>query len=143
MLVDTAETELLRRLKAARLAPEALDPWEAWKVFKEFLAVPLLEDAYDAASFQCGVDTEVENPEAFAIFTRQFSRRHGKTDELVGRVVVELRYDPLAVPWKGSAEVRSHDFPTLGEFASVVEGLPEFQGVVSRRPRESEVYSDD
>lgn len=143
MLIDNAEAELLRRLRAARLDPEALDPWEAWKVFKSFLAVPLLEDAYDAASFQCGMDTAVEDPEAFAIFARQFSRRHGKTDELVGRVVVELRYDPLQVPWKGSTELWSHDFPTLGEFTAVVEGLSEFQGVVNLQPRDSEVYSDD
>jgi hypothetical protein len=35
----------------ARLSPTALDPWEAWKVFKRFLEIPV-EDVYDAASFQ-------------------------------------------------------------------------------------------
>jgi hypothetical protein len=39
--------------------------------------------------------------------------------------------------------VWTHDFPTLEEFASVVEAQPQFQTVVNSRPLQTDVYDDE
>src|SRR2546426_5068182 len=93
MLPSEAEPELLNRFTAAGLAPGALDPWEAWKVVKQYLHSEV-HGVYDAASFQCGQfpDDGGEGESFYATFARQFSKWEGKEDAPIRRVVVEVRY---------------------------------------------------
>jgi hypothetical protein len=144
MLPSEAEPELVNRFIAAGLAPGALDPWEAWKVFKQYLHSEV-HGVYDAASFQCGQfpDDGGEGESFYATFARQFSKWEGKEDAPIRRVVVELRYGLDQIRPGALAEVWTHDFPTLEEFASVVEGLPQFQAAMSITPEHTEVYGEE
>ena len=143
MLPTQAEPDLVTRLAAAGLAPEALDPWEAWKVFKRSLEAEV-EGVYDAAAFQCGRFEDEDGGESFyACFVRQFSQWEGETDEPIRRVVLELSYRPAKIPLDAAAEVWTHDFATREEFASVVEGLPQFQAAMSGLPAHTEVYAEE
>src|SRR2546427_10702801 len=92
MLPSEAEPELLNRFTAAGLAPGALDPWEAWKVFKQYLHSEV-HGVYDAASFQCGQfpDDGGEGESFYATFARQFSKWEGKEDAPIRRGGVGLR----------------------------------------------------
>ena len=139
-----AETEgaLLQLLEEARLAPDALDPWEGWRVFKVFCAREV-EDVYDAASFQAGCfEVEGGGEHPFAHFIRQFSERQDGQDVGVRRVVMALEYSGSGTN-EIDAEVWTHDFHSFEEFASVVEGLPQFQALVAQRPLRTEVYSEE
>ena len=139
-----ADLELLRRLEAAGLDPSALDPWEAWKVFKAYLRVPVAEDLYDSASFQCDrLDDLPEGSDFSAYFVRQFSRWEARRDTGIRRVVIEFSYGPLSNQPTDATEVWTHVFPTLEEFASVVEAQPQFQTVINSRPRRTDVYDDE
>ena len=144
MLPTQAEQELIARLTAAGLSPEALHPRDAWKVFKEYLHIEV-QGVYDAASFQCGPfpDDGGEGESFYVKFVRQFSRLEGKEEAPVRRIVMELCYGPHQIQPGVPAELWTHDFPTLENFASVVEGLAQFQAAMSATPKHSKVYGED
>jgi hypothetical protein len=143
MNVALAEQELLRRLVVAGLDPDVLDPWEAWKIFKDYLRSPV-EGVYDAAAMLCRRFPNNEGGEDFYLsFVRQFSRWEGKEDAPLRRVVVDFRFDAGAFNDQARAEVWTHDFPTLAEFASVVEGMPQFQAAINARPRATDIWSEE
>jgi hypothetical protein len=144
MLAHDAEAEYLRRLTDAQLELTALDFWETWRVFKTFLAVPVVDDVYDAASFQCeAIPGEEGPPDVLVYFVRQFSRRRRNgIDALVTRVVTEFIYPPLPRLKLVSTDMWTHDFPTLAEWASAVEGLEQFQQVQAARASTTCVYGD-
>jgi hypothetical protein len=144
MQIAQAEAELLRRLEAAGLDPDVLDPWESWKVFKAYLQAPVDGDVYDAASFQCGRFEDAEDGQTFsALFLRQFSEREGEEDVGIRRVVVEFAYGPTAIRPQTALEVWTHDFATPSEFASVVEASLQFQALLNVRPRRTDVYGEE
>ena len=73
MKLPQTEVELRRQLVSARLDPDQLDPWAAWKIFREFLHREV-DDVYDAASFQyiaASDEAETEPPTMF--WVRQFT----------------------------------------------------------------------
>jgi len=143
MLPTQAEPDLVARLAAAGLTPEALDPWRAWKVFKRSLDSEV-EGVYDAAAFQCGRFEDEDGGESFyACLVRQFSRWEDEEDAPIRRVVMELRYRPADIPLDVPTEVWTHDFPTRADFATVVEGLPQFQAAMSAVPTHTEVYGEE
>lgn len=76
-------------------------------------------------------------------FVRQFSQRDGPDDAPVGRVIIELDYDPSAIKPAVPVETWTLDYATLSEFASVVEGLPQFQAALNARPRATDVYREE
>ena len=134
MQVTDAESELLDRFDAADLNPLALDPWEAWKVFKGYLHTEVEDDIYDAASVQ------VDHYHIY--FIRQFSQWQGNRDAGILRIVVDLSFSPAKHPFERT-EFWTHDFPTLADFASVVEGDSQFQTAMTTPLRQSEVYAQD
>ena len=144
MRVSDAEDEYLARLAAAGLDATALDFWETWRVFKDFLAVQPLEDVYDAASFQCGLFPAGAGPgEAAVYLVRQFSRRLANgPDVLVGRVVTEFCYEYSRRLDIEAADVWTHDYPTLSDWASTVEGLEQFQKVQAATAAGTSVYAE-
>jgi len=144
MQIANAETELVRRLEAAGLSPTALEPWETWRVFKNYLQASVDGDVYDAASFQCGRFEDDHDELAFRMtFVRQFSEWDGSEDTGIRRVVVDFDYGPIGPHQAAPIEIWTHDFPTLAEFASVVEASPQFQVLLNTRPRRSEVYGEE
>jgi len=137
-----SEGVLLKRLTKAELNPDALDLWEGWRVFKAFCAQEV-EGVYDAASFQSGrFEVEEGGERICASIIRQFSERDGDRDEGVRRVVMAFEYSPESAV-DASAEVWTHDFESFAEFASVVEGLGQFQSLLNRQPLRTEVYSEE
>ena len=125
----------LEHLASQALDPESLDPWSGWRAFKDFLRMEV-EDVYDAAAIQFQV--EDERPSMFLV--RQFTQRATDAEDvLLGRLIVEFQYD------KGECqeqEIWTLDFPSLEEWASVVEGEPTFQALVNLAPKATEVYYD-
>jgi hypothetical protein len=133
-------------LDASHQDLEGLDPWEAWRTFKQFLHAEI-EDGYDSASLQFDIfpDDLLTSHEATLLLIRQFSDRRGpdSEDELLGRVVLEFRYPAVPFQTFPRTDVWSLDFPTLAEWASVVEGMPCFQEAMARRPAATALYYDD
>lgn len=143
-LIQT-EVELRRQLVSARLDPDQLQPWPAWKIFREFLHREV-EDMYDAVSFQyVASDDEVEAAPPTMFWVRQFTQRDPVTDEdeLVGSLIVEFQYDPDAIPLHDDTEVWSLDYPDLEQWSSVVEGLPQFQDAVNHEPVMTRVHFEE
>jgi len=150
--VALADTRLRELLDAAGLTPEGLDPWEAWRVFKVYLREPVEGGVYDAASFQSGrFDLEDGRDLVCALLVRQFSAWEAEGDQddaehidaPIRRVVVEFRYSPETARLHEEIEIWTHDFPTLPEFAAVVEGTPAFQQAMSLEPIETAVYAEE
>ena len=146
MLIRDATPALRRSLEAAGLAMHQLDPWEAWKVFKQWLRVEI-EDGYDTVCMQfLPIDPEGDPiDEATLLFVRQFKERQDAedTDELIGRIVLELRYPAAKLLAFPPVDVWGLDFPTLEEWASVVEGNACFQQAMAIRPLFSDVFYDE
>ncbi len=126
------------QLTELRLDPDHLDPWAGWRAFKEFLKQEV-EGPYDAASVQ----VQPEDDATSMFFVRQFSQREGRSsdgdDVLLGRLIVELQYDSSPLP---EQEVWTLDYPTLEEWAAVVEGEPWFQVLINRKPTFTDIYYD-
>ena len=145
MKLPQTEVELRRLLVSARLDPDQLEPWAAWKIFREFLHREV-EDVYDAASFQyIAANDEIESEPPTMFWVRQFTERSAETgdDELVGSLIVEFQYDPDTMPDHDDAEVWSLDYPDLEQWSSVVEGLPQFQDAVNREPTGTRVHFEE
>jgi hypothetical protein len=148
MKLTQTEVELRRQLVSARLDPDILDPWPAWKIFREFLHREV-EDTHDAVSFQYNAsdndeaESDSEPPTMF--WVRQFTERDAVTgeDELVGSLIVEFQYDPDTMPPHDDAEVWSLDYPDLEQWSSVVEGLPQFQDAINREPAATRVHFEE
>jgi hypothetical protein len=125
-------------LATQSLLPERLDPWSGWRAFKDFLRQEV-DGVYDAAA----VLFERENEGVSMFLVRQFSEREDvgedAEDQLVGRLIVEFQYDVQALP---DEEVWTLDYPTLEEWASVVESTRSFQTLVNQQPRFTDVYYD-
>jgi len=137
-----SEAQLLRLLQQARLSPPALDPWEAWKVFKRFLEIPV-DDVYDAASFQYSISEVEGETSTFGTFTRQFSTFERGVDEGIRQVVVDFEYSPEEMRNTVPVEVWTHDYPSLADFSSVVEAQPQFQDMCNCTPRRTDVWSEE
>jgi hypothetical protein len=140
--VSESANELLGLLAADGLAEDTLDPWLTWKVFKKYLAQPV-DEVYDAASFQTAFEAEVGPPRLYAMFVRQFSERNGEEDVGIRRVVVEFELDPGRTLLSSRAEIWTLDFPTGGDFATVVEGNELFQWLCNSRPVTTRVFSEE
>jgi|GEM_PF-2009182 len=146
MLIRESCRALQKTLQESGQALDHLEPWEAWKTFKQFLRSEV-HDGYDAASLQF-VPLEPDgdpDDEASLLLVRQYTERDATTgeDDLIGRVVLELRYAAKHFLEFQPVEVWTLDFPTLDEWASVVEGMPCFQEGMAREPLFTEVYYDD
>jgi hypothetical protein len=136
-------------LREAGLAPEALDPWEGWKVFKAFLRDPV-EGAVDDALVQFGRYDDPEGPRVHLYLARQLSDVRAadapEFDEQFAHLVCDLAYESAALPPGGvdaETEVWSQDFPSRAAFVDYVEALPSFQALMNTRPLASAVFLED
>ena len=131
-LADAEET-LGAMLAEAGMDPDVLDPWEAWKVFKRFLRVPMAAQA-EKASFQCGIDRSDEpEPRFYMEIFRQFDEPAGKSTLPVGAVGLEFNFDPDTFPVAEEREIWG-EAGRLDVFIAAVEASPEFQAAMNARP---------
>lgn len=146
MRIRDAAPTLRQSLEAAGYSMDQLEPWEAWKAFKEWLRLEIV-DGLDTASVQFLPQDPDDDPgdEAVLAFVRQFTQRQdcGEADELIGRVVLELRYPAAKLSAHAPFETWSLDFPLLEEWVSVVEGIPGFQHAMSLTPLFTDVFYED
>lgn len=143
MLIREACRTLQQALQASGQALDRLDPWEAWRDFKAFLQREV-EDARDVGSMQF-LPLDPDDDEACLFVVRQFSERTPGTgaDEPIGRVVLELRFAATHFQALQATDLWTLDFPTLEQWASVVEGQRAFQEAMARTPLFTEVYYED
>jgi len=146
MLIRDTTRLLREHLLGSGQSLEHLDPWQAWKAFKHSLHTAVT-DGYDAAALQFapGSLNPAAPEEARLFLIRQFTERDPADgeDQLLGRVVVELLYPAEQFRRFEPVDLWSLDFPTLEEWATIVEGLPPFQEAMAREPSGSEVYYDE
>lgn len=143
MRITDSEAELHRQLIAAGLDPEHLEPWEAWKAFKRFLATPMAIDD-EGISVQCRRE-EADEGEfmVYLQWIRQFAAVEAGTDVPVRYVGIEFGYRPSELPFDGHIELWSYDFPALADFAANVEGLAVFQRALNVTPVFTELISGE
>lgn len=147
-----AVVELRRRLIAAGLAPDRVDPWEAWKVFKSFLRVPV-ETFVDDAMVQFGVYLDDDRLwRAHLYLVRQLSAPRlepaADTGEPVSHIVLEIAFQPSPPPaedeaWGGEYEMWSMDFDSLDDFVAEVESELSFQRLLGTPVDWSAVYAEE
>jgi len=140
MKIIDLEAQLTRLLTDAKLVPDHLEPWPAWKVFKAFMQLPV-DCESDAASFQCSAEQdEAGEAHFFVEFIRQCSVTERGEDSPVAGVGIELFYDLEQFPATDDQQVWSYDFPSFAAFAAHVEGLAEFQAAMNERPSRTELW---
>ena len=141
----------LRRMFAERgLAPDALEPWDAWKVFKAYLRTPVdaaLDGVVDDAVAQYGVYLDADGAErAHLYLAREFSTPEGQEGGgalPVTHVVCDLAFEPGALPRAARGEFWTQDAPTLEAFVDHVEADAGFQALMGARPLNSSVYVEE
>jgi hypothetical protein len=76
-------------------------------------------------------------------FVRQFTQREDASSDAahvhLGRLIIEFQYDSRQFP---EQEVWSLDYPSLEEWAAIVEGERWFQMLINREPTFTDVYYD-
>jgi hypothetical protein len=149
MDIESAQRELEAMFVQSGMAPNTLDPWEGWKVFKAFLRKPL-GGGYDTAGVQLVVNSDGQALHLIRQISRRSNERpmdDGPDDEIIWMLTVELRYRNARLAATPELDLWLMDFRTLEEFASVVEGEPSFQAAMAARPHATlcctpEPYSD-
>jgi len=143
MRISAAETELRRQLEAAALNPDHLDPWEAWKVFKQFLGTPAaIED--EGASVQFSREQSPEGQSSiYQNWIRQFAAVEDGEDTPVRYVTIEFEYRSQDLPFEKDVELWSYDFPDIAAFAAHVEALDLFQHALSAEPVGTDIICEE
>lgn len=112
-------------LDAAGFNENRPDPNLAWRVFREFAAVPVIA-ADDALLFQCGTYDFTGREQFHWNLTRQFSLEEEGEYAGMEQLQLTVLYEPAAELRPLEASVWSSDFESLEEFFAEVEALPEF-----------------
>jgi hypothetical protein len=131
------------QLEAAGMAAGAMDPWEAWKGFKLFAAIPI--DTPDEGLSVQGVREVSDRVEGAGYLTlvREFTTPDGDEDSPCWWVGIEFTYPPGSVPDLEELEIWSFDYPDLASFAAAVESEPAFQAAMNARPMASAVLAQE
>ena len=130
---------LVGMLAGRGLAPEALDSWRAWVVFKQYARV--VDEIPDP-----GISVQIRRQRASGEVSLFMLRQVVEPDEdwlrPVGGVVCELCFDdPPATA--GNFETWTFDCGTFERFVDLVERHPGFADLIVRRPVRSAVYWED
>ena len=143
--VETTQ-RLIHLLDESGLAPDLLQPWPAWKVFKRFLREPVDGAASDAL-VQMGAYIDAEGPRIHLYLVRQFSDELAhdlpECDEQLAHLVCDLIFpaaSPRAIRFH---ELWSQDFPSHAAFIDAVESDPVFQSLMNTEPTSSRIYWEE
>jgi hypothetical protein len=143
--VETTE-RLIDLFNESGLAPDLLQPWPAWKVFKRFLREPVDGAASDAL-VQIGSYIDPEGPRIHLYLVRQFSDELAhdlpERDEQVAHLVCDLVFpaaSPRAVRFH---ELWSQDFRSHSAFIDAVESDSAFQKLMNAEPVASTIFWEE
>ena len=143
--VETTQ-RLIHLLDESGLAPDLLQPWPAWKVFKRFLREPVDGAASDAL-VQMGAYIDAEGPRIHLYLVRQFSDELAhdlpECDEQLAHLVCDLVFpaaSPRAIHFH---ELWSQDFHSHAAFIDAVESDPVFQSLMNTEPTSSKIYWEE
>lgn len=136
--------QILRsQLEAAGLAEDSLDPWESWKVFKTFAAIPI-DTPDEGLSVQGVREAGGETPTGcYLTLVREFTTPEGDDDSPFAWVGIEFTYAPDTAPGLGELELWSFDFPDIAAFSAAVESQPAFQAAMNARLVASAVLAEE
>ena len=130
-------------LLPARLDPLAGEPWEAWKVFKAFLRVPVAV-ADEGISVQAAIEPVATADEAlFLTMMRLFTTIEEGDDTPFRWVGLELTFAPATVPSLPDIELWSYDYEDLPAFIAAVESHPGFQQAMNAPVLASELVAQE
>jgi hypothetical protein len=149
---------LRQALVAQRLDPERLDPWLAWKTFKQFLRSAEWNDSefvfvglgiehQDDQYWHLTLVREFEHlgrtiPQP-SLLRKEHLQRKPREPTALWDVVCDLRY-PLAGPFaKGRSEYSSGHYPTIEAFVGAVEADSLFQAAMAAAPVGSTLYEEE
>ena len=130
---------LLAMLAGRGLAPETLDPWRAWVVFKQFVRV--VDEVPDP-----GVSVQLTRTTRRTVtlsFVRQVVEQ-GDDDWLVpvGGLVVQCEFDNWK-PGDDEPEFWSFDFGSFDRFVDLVEQNPAIADRLTQKASRSRVSWED
>lgn len=128
---------LLALLAAQGFAPEQIDPWRGWVIFKQFIRVAD-ETPDPGASVQIS-PAGPDKGEVSLALVRQVVEPDDDRLEPVGGVVCEFTFAGQPRP-ADSLELWSFDFPSFAGFVDFVEQRPEFADLVVQTPLRTAVY---
>jgi hypothetical protein len=140
-------TERLQHLFAeAGLAPDLLQPWLAWKVFKRFLREPVEGAACDAL-VQMGAYIDAEGPRIHLYLVRQFSDELAhdfpESDRQLAHLVCDLVFPAASPREMRFRELWSQDYRSHSAFIDAVEGDPAFQSLMNAEPISSTIFWEE
>jgi hypothetical protein len=130
-------------LAEAGLTGEALEPWEAWKVFKAYARVPV-DDVTDDVTVQYGVERAGDGESLVVLyFSREFSEPGDDGAEPICHVGCELFFEVGALGTAPDSEFWTQDFPTFRQFVDAVESATGFQALMNAVPFATSVYRQE
>ncbi len=145
--------EVLRGMfRAQGLAPESLEPWEAWKIFKAYLRVPVDGPADDALVQYGRYDDADGAPRSHLyLLVREFSMPElseaespfEEGGEPLTHVVCDLIYESGALAPRVPVEFWTQDTQSLTAFIDAVEADQGFQRLMNARSLRSSVYVEE
>jgi hypothetical protein len=140
-------TERLQHLfEEAGLAPDLLQPWLAWKVFKRFLREPVEGAACDAL-VQMGAYIDAEGPRIHLYLVRQFSDELAhdfpESDRQLAHLVCDLVFPAASPREMRFRELWSQDYRSHSAFIDAVEGDPAFQSLMNAEPISSTIFWEE
>jgi hypothetical protein len=127
---------LLVTIAGHGLAPEVLNPWRGWVVFKEY-ARSVAEDPDPGVSVQ--ITPNNSDDTVSLVFLRQVVEPLDDWLHPTGGVVVEFTL-PGSVKRLAEWDAWSFDSPDFDRFVDLVEGSEAFQDLIVKRPLSSSVY---
>jgi hypothetical protein len=143
--VETTE-RLIRLFDEAGLAPELLQPWPAWKVFKHFLREPV-EGAASDTLVQMGAYIDADGPRIHLYFVRQFSDELAhelpERDEQLAHLVCDIVFPAASPRAMRYHELWSQDFRSHSAFIDAVERDSAFQKLMNAEPVSSRVFWEE
>ena len=138
--VNTITAGPLLNLLLALQGMEGPDDREtAWKVFRQFAALPSSSE-HDVIGFTAEL---LDEPGGYPTLTGSWLRQ--LTDDAAGltltrAIQVEFGYEEPPDALIEAVEMWSDEYPTLGAFFSAVEQLPHFNFIMENPPHSSGVY---
>jgi hypothetical protein len=147
---------LVCALRSAGLDPDRLEPWPAWKEFKELLRHPTLP-AEHAAYVGFGIDRQGDGfwHLTFVLQLAAWEAKltgptahlddQGDSPELnvVREIILDLAYELPDASQVHPQELASGDFGTLGDFIAAVESQASFQDAMAAECIGSLVYEEE
>ena len=138
-----ASERLIHLFDDAGLAPELLQPWPAWKIFKRFLREPV-EGAASDALVQLGAYAETEGQRIHLYLVRQFSDELAhdlpEHDEQFAHLVCDLAFRAECAHVARVRELWSQDYDSRAAFIDAVESDTAFQALMNAEPISSRIY---